>query len=343
MSNLIKLPRHIEHWPLDKLIPYARNPRRHSDAQVAQIAESIQAFGFNAPILVDSQAGIIAGHGRLLAARKLKMPAVPVIILDHLTEAQKRAYIIADNQIALKAGWDDEKLRAEMADLKKDIDLSLLGFDREELDRMLDRAASAVSIDDDATPDPAPNPVTRPGDLWLMGQHRLLCGDALLAESYEKLLGDRKCTMSFTDPPYGVAYVSKSARRLKIKNDNLGANFGPFLRQACHHLLHFTQGAVYICMSSSQLHTLREAFDEAGGHWSTFVIWAKNVFTLGRSDYQRQYEPILYGWKEGTLHYWCGARNQGDVWFIDKPYRNDIHPTMKPVELVERAVCNSSA
>jgi DNA modification methylase len=166
-------------------------------------------------------------------------------------------------------------------------------------------------------------------------------------EAVEKVLAGGLADMVFTDPPYNVNYgatmkdkLRKSSR--KIANDNLGDGFEQFLRDTCINILAVTKGAVYVCMSSSELHTLEKAFREAGGHWSTFVIWAKNTFTMGRSDYQRQYEPILYGWKEGTEHFWCGARDQGDVWFVKKPVSNDLHPTMKPVELVERAIHNSS-
>ena len=178
-------------------------------------------------------------------------------------------------------------------------------------------------------------------------QHRVLCGDATKQEDVDRLMGGAKADMVFTDPPYNVNYGATMKDKVrgndrKIANDNLGDGFEKFLRAACGTILASVNGAVYICMSSSELHTLEKAFREAGGHWSTFVMWIKNTFTMGRSDYQRQYEPILYGWKEGNEHFWCGARDQGDVWFVDKPHVNDLHPTMKPVELVERAVVNSS-
>jgi DNA modification methylase len=161
-------------------------------------------------------------------------------------------------------------------------------------------------------------------------------------EAVEKVLAGGLADMVFTDPPYSVSYTGKTARKLTIQNDDLGAGFEQFLRDACVNIMAVTKGAIYICMSSSEIHTLQRVFREAGGHWSTFIVWAKNAFTMGRSDYQRQYEPILYGWREGTDHFWCGARDQGDVWFIKKPHVNDLHPTMKPVELVERAIRNSS-
>ena len=201
--------------------------------------------------------------------------------------------------------------------------------------------------DEDAVPETPETAVTVPGDVWLLGAHRLLCGDSTQMEAVEKVLAGGLADMVFTDPPYNVNYGATMKDKLrgkkrKIANDNLGDGFEQFLRDACVNMLAVTKGAIYICMSSSELHTLHRAFTEAGGHWSTFVIWAKNTFTMGRSDYQRQYEPILYGWKEGTDHFWCGARDQGDVWFIKKPVANDLHPTMKPVELVERALRNSS-
>ena len=196
--------------------------------------------------------------------------------------------------------------------------------------------------DVDAVPDVPETAVSQLGDLWVLDKHRVLCGDATNKIDLDRVLEGSSADMVFCDPPYSVAYTGKTARKLTIKNDDLGAGFYDFLRDACAKMLAVTKGAIYICMSSSELHTLFRAFTVAGGHWSTLIIWAKNNFTLGRSDYQRQYEPILYGWPNGTPHYWCGDRDQGDVWFVDKPAVNDLHPTMKPVELVERAIRNSS-
>lgn len=170
----------------------------------------------------------------------------------------------------------------------------------------------------------------------------MLCGDGTRPEDLTRLLKTDICSLIFTDLPYGANYIGKGKNKLTLANDNLGADFGPFMRSACDAMLAVSHGAIYICMSSEHLHQLRSEFCAAGGHWSTYIIWAKNTFTLGRSDYQRQYEPILYGWPEGQKHSWCGDRNQGDVWQIAKPWRNDVHPTMKPIELVERAVSNSS-
>ena len=340
----------VVRWPVERLIPYARNARTHSAEQVAQIAASIAEFGWTSPILAGSDGIIIAGHARLQAARKLGMTEVPVIILDHLSEAQRRALVIADNSLALNAGWDEEMLRVELDALREDdFNLELLGFADDEIEALLAEPVAPVAgnTDDDAVPETPETAVTVPGDVWLLGGHRLLCGDATQMEAVEKVLAGDLADMVFTDPPYNVNYGATMKDKLRgkkrvIKNDNLGDGFEQFLRDACTNLLAVTKGAVYICMSSSELHTLQRTFREAGGHWSTFVIWAKNTFTMGRSDYQRQYEPILYGWKEGTEHFWCGARDQGDVWFVKKPVVNDLHPTMKPVELIERAIRNSS-
>ena len=330
----------IESWPIERLIPYARNARTHSDAQVGQIAASISEFGFVNPVLADPDGGIIAGHGRVLAARLLKHDHVPVIVLGHLSENQKRAFMLADNKLALNAGWDTEMLRLEVEALAAEgFNLDLTGFEERELDELIQ--SQRLELQDEA---PAVNdsPVSQPGDLWKLGDHRLLCGDATSSEDMACVLDGSPCDMVFTDLPYNVDYTGKDSRKMKLANDDLGAGFGKFLLAACQSMLKVCQGPLYICMSSSELHHLHAAFTEAGGHWSTYVIWAKNTFTLGRSDYQRMYEPILYGWPEGTKHYWCGQRNQGDVWFIDKPHRNDLHPTMKPVELVEKAIENSS-
>ena len=339
-------------WPVDRLIPFARNARTHSDEQVAQIAASIAEFGWTNPILAGADGIIIAGHARLLAARKLRMTEVPVIVLDHLTETQRRALVLADNKLAENAGWDTDMLRVELEALQEDgFDLDVVGFSDEELEDLLAEPESEPApglTDEDAVPETPETAVTAPGDLWILGEHRLLCGDATEMAAVEKVMAGGLADMVFCDPPYGVNYGASMKDRLrgkthrKIANDNLGEDFGPFLYDACANMLAVTKGAIYICMSSSELHTLHRAFTEAGGHWSTFVIWAKNTFTMGRSDYQRQYEPILYGWKEGTDHFWCGARDQGDVWFVKKPVKNDLHPTQKPVELVERAIRNSS-
>jgi DNA modification methylase len=349
-AELVALADRIELWPIDRLRPYERNPRTHSEAQVDQIAASMIEFGWTNPVLMDEQGGVLAGHGRLLAARKLGLAEVPVIRFEHLSEAQKRAYLIADNQLTLNSGWDDALLAEEMAWLRDEsFNLDLIGFDATELERLLALASGETAPDgaEDEVPDLPEDPVSRPGDLWILGSQRLLCGDATVLADVERVLGGQLADITWTDPPYNVDYANSPKDKLRgkhrpILNDNLGAGFEAFLYDACTNILQVTKGACYICMSSSELDTLQRAFRAAGGKWSTFIIWAKNTFTLGRADYQRQYEPILYGWREGSDHYWCGARDQGDVWFFDKPTRNDLHPTMKPVALVQRAIRNSS-
>jgi DNA modification methylase len=344
------LSTHIERWPTAKLVPYARNARTHSEEQVAQIAASIVEFGFTNPILAGSDGVIVAGHGRLAAAQKLDLDTVPVVVLDHLTPTQRRALIIADNRIAENAGWDDAMLRVELQSLQEDgFNLDITGFDADALAEIMAGEETTVDgqTDDDAVPEVSATPISRPGDVWELGNHRLVCGDATDPKSYDLLMADTKADMVFTDPPYNVDYANSAKDKMRgkdrpILNDNLGDGFYDFLLAALTPMLERCAGATYIAMSSSELDTLQQAFRAAGGKWSTFIIWAKNTFTLGRADYQRQYEPILYGWPEGQNRHWCGDRDQGDVWNIKKPQKNDLHPTMKPVELVERAIRNSS-
>ena len=340
----------IEQWPTARLLPYARNARTHSDDQVAQIAASIAEFGFTNPILAGSDGIIVAGHGRLAAAQKLGLDVVPVVVLDHLSATQRRALVIADNRIAENAGWDDAMLRIEIATLQDDdFDVSLTGFDADALAELMagDEPDNDGQSDEDAVPEVGETPISRPGDVWIMGSHRLLCGDSTVAESYDVLLQGSPVDMVFTDPPYNVNYANSAKDKMRgkdraILNDNLGDGFYDFLLAALTQMVTHCRGGIYVAMSSSELDVLQSAFRAAGGKWSTFIIWAKNTFTLGRADYQRQYEPILYGWPEGAQRHWCGDRDQGDVWNIKKPQKNDLHPTMKPVELVERAIRNSS-
>ncbi|MEW8420109.1 MAG: site-specific DNA-methyltransferase [Candidatus Thiodiazotropha endolucinida] len=338
----------VEHWPLQRLIPYARNARTHEEDQVSQIAGSIAEFGFVNPILVGNDNVIIAGHGRLMAAQQLGLNEVPVIVLAHLSEAQRKALVIADNKIAENAGWDEELLKLELADLQDiGFDLDLIGFSDVELDELLDGGDDTGESDENLVPEVEQEAVSQTGDVWILGDHRLLCGDSTNTDDLVQLMDGGLADMVFTDPPYNVDYGNTAKDKMRgkdrrIMNDNLGDDFYAFLKAALSNMLTVTKGACYVAMSSSELDTLQKAFRDAGGKWSTFIVWAKNTFTLGRSDYQRQYEPILYGWREGNDHYWCGARDQGDVWFFNKPVKNDLHPTMKPVELVERAIRNSS-
>lgn len=342
-------------FPVADLIPYARNSRTHNEEQITQIMASIKEFGFTNPILIGNDNVIIAGHGRLLAAQRLGLREVPVIRLPDLTETQRKALVIADNKIALNAGWDEEMLALEMKELEEsDFNLDILGFSEDELKELenFGESQTEAKSEEDEIPEAPVEPITKRGDVWILGKHRLMCGDTTMFDDMRKLMRDDCAAMIFTDPPYNVNYGStmKDSIRYhagtlggrKIMNDNLGDGFPQFLTDSLSNLLMFCQGAAYVCMSSSELHTLYNAFIAAGGKWSTFIIWAKNTFTLGRADYQRQYEPILYGWNADKPHYWCGDRDQSDVWEYNKPVKNDLHPTMKPVELVERAVLNSS-
>ncbi len=344
------LSTHIERWPTEKLVPYARNARTHSEEQVAQIAASIVEFGFTNPILAGSDGVIVAGHGRLAAAQKLGLDTVPVVVLDHLTPTQRRALIIADHRIAENAGWDDAMLRIELHSLQEDgFNLDITGFDADALAEIMAGEETTVdgNTDEDSLPEISETVISRPGDVWILGNHRLVCGDATQASSYEQLLAGQRVQMIWSDLPYNVNYANSAKDKLRgkhrpILNDNLGEGFYDFVFDALSLMLPHCDGAVYIAMSSSELDTLQAAFRAAGGKWLTFIIWAKHTFTLGRADYQRQYEPILYGWPEGSSRHWCGDRDQGDVWNIKKPARNDLHPTMKPVELMERSIRNSS-
>ena len=335
-------------WPLEKIIPFARNARKIPPEAVDKVAASIREFGWRQPIVVDRDGVIICGHTRLLAARKLGLREAPVHVAENLTPAQVRAYRLLDNRSHEETAWDEDLLALELLDLKgMGLDLDLTGFDFQEIDQFLARAERNAGLTDpDVVPELPETAANNPGDVWVLGNHRILCGDATSLADLDKVLEGGRAHLSFTDPPYNVddrqRNTSSGRSGRGIVNDRLGLEFPQFLYASCRNILEVTQGAIYICMSSSEIDTLKRAFVEAGGHWSTFIVWAKNTFTLGRSDYQRQYEPILYGWREGQVHFWCGARDQGDVWFVKKPSSNDLHPTQKPVELMERAIENSS-
>lgn len=361
----------IQYVDIDKLKPFDKNPRTHSKDQIAQIANSIRKFGWVNPILVDENFEIIAGHGRILAGKELGYEKVPVAQLSHLSIAEKRGLLIADNRIAENAGWDDELLSQIMAELHDDkFDLSVLGFTNKELESIKAEFESEQELSQtiDNVPDMPDSVVSVKGDLWTLGEHRLLCGDALSADDVTRLMDGERATMTFTDPPYNVNYDGgagdrKKGTERKIKNDNLGDGFYDFLTVAIENILEHTIGSSYICMSSSELHTLYDAFRDAGGRFETFIVWVKNNFSLTRSRYQHQsewvlfgdcangeppykeqHEEILLGRKNGSGEIpWYGGRSQSDVWEFDKPIKNDLHPTMKPVALVERAINNSSS
>jgi DNA modification methylase len=343
----------IEQVPIGELRPDPANPRRISDAELEALTRSIREFGFLDPVIARKEdRTVIGGHQRLLAARRLGYKTVPTVLVD-LSLEQARLLNIALNKIG--GSFDQELLARLLSELNEvpNVDLTLSGFGEDELKKLLksldarEKREREEDFDlEEAKKAAQATPVAKRGELWLLGDHRLLCGDTTDHDAVQRLLGRARAAMAFTDPPYNVDYGNHGGAPRKSKrtvaNDNLGAGFEPFLEESCRNILEFTDGAVYICMSSSELHTLQKAFVSAGGHWSTFIIWAKNTFTVGRSDYQRQYEPILYGWREGAKHRWCGDRDQGDVWHVEKPTSSPLHPTMKPLPLIERALHNSS-
>jgi site-specific DNA-methyltransferase (adenine-specific) len=342
----MKLPDHLETIQIDALIPYARNSRTHSDGQVAQIASSIKEFGFTNPVLIDGGGGIIAGHGRVLAARKLGMSEVPCIRLDHLTEAQKRAYVIADNRLALNSGWDTEMLKVEFADLQElGFDLELTGFDLDEIKELLAPVGTEGLTDPDDAPPLPEHPRSVPGDIWVMGKHRLLCGDSTSMDDLAKLTDGQLVDMWLTDPPYNVAYEGKTKEALTIKNDEMGDDqFRQFLRDAYTAAdTVMKPGAVfYIWHADSEGYNFRGAAQDAGWKVRQCLIWKKSSMVMGRQDYHWKHEPCLYGWKEGAGHLWAADRKQTTILEFEKPTRNGEHPTMKPVALFEYQLLNNT-
>ncbi len=341
----------IRYVPIALLKANPRNARQHPKSQISQIALSIRSFGNNVPIIVDNDLNVICGHGRLLACQQLGLQKVPAILLEHLTKTQADAFALADNRLMEHSTWNEQMLGEILLGLSEqqlDFSIEATGFTLDEIDLHIESLSGQVDDPADQIPDKSEGAVvSQISDLWLMGKHRLLCGDATKREDIGRLMDGTRAAMTFADAPYNVNYGDSAKDKMRgtyrpILNDNLGVEFAPFLAAACANIISVTDGGIYIAMSSSELHTLYKAFTEAGGHWSTFIIWAKNTFTIGRADYQRQCEPILYGWRAGATHYWCGARDQGDVWCFDKPARNDLHPTQKPVELVMRTIRNSS-
>jgi DNA modification methylase len=339
--------------PLASLAPYAANARQHPPEQVAQLAASIGEFGFTVPVLVDDAGVLIAGHGRVLAARALGLEEVPAIRLAHLTEAQARAYRLADNQLALTSTWDEALLAAELRALRTDeFDLGLIGFDGATLDRLLADANGEAHAAGDGDPDaPAPPPpeipVSRPGDLWLLGRHRLLCGDATSAADVTRLLGGARPHLMITDPPYGVNYdpewrneagVSATMRTGKVANDDR-ADWRAAWAQ-------FPGDVAYVWHAGVHARTVIESLEAAGFVVRSQIIWAKSRFVLGRGDYHWQHEPCLYAVRKGATGHWQGARDQATLWPIITGGDEDaatIHGTQKPVECMRRPMVNNSA
>lgn len=323
---------------IDSLNPNPKNPNKHPDSQIELLSKNIKYLGWRHPITVSKRSGfIVAGHGRLMAAKKLGVQIVPVDYQEFNSDADEIAVLVADNRLAELSETSEEDLKNILSELDGKIEIDLTGFSDAEVEQLL-RDINIDVLDEDV-PEVPTEPISKFGDIFEFGSHRLMCGDSTDSEQVKKLMADEIANMVFTDPPYNVDYGSDER---KIENDNLGSEFPQFLEKVIKNIFSFSSGAIYICMSSSEIDSLQSTFKRLGGHWSTFIIWAKDTFTLGRSDYHRQYEPILYGWKAGVSHYFCGDRSQGDVWEFAKPKKNDVHPTMKPVELCQRAVLNSS-
>ena len=332
--------------PLGKLVPYINNARTHSPEQLTKLRSSLREFGFINPIIIDRDYNIIAGHGRVLAAKEEGIMEVPCVFVDYLTEAQKKAYILADNRMALDAGWDEELLRIEIESLQgEDFDVSLTGFEEQELADLFAIEGDKAAKDDDFDLSAALEKASfvERGDLWSVGRHRLVCGDATQAEDVERLMDGKKANLIVTDPPYGVSF--KSSDGLTIQNDSMkDEEFYTFLLTAFQCMAeHLENGAsAYVFHADTEGLNFRKAFIDAGFHLAGVCIWVKNSLVLGRSDYQWQHEPVLFGWKKGGKHSWYSDRRQTTIWNYDKPKRNKNHPTSKPLDLLGYPICNSS-
>jgi DNA modification methylase len=336
----------INNKKVTELIPYVNNARTHSDEQVIQIAASIKEFGFTNPVLIDGENGIIAGHGRLMAAKKLGMEEVPTIELSHLSEAQRKAYILADNKLALNSGWDNDLLAIEFADLNElGFDLELTGFTLDEIDALTPEEIPPGLTDEDSVPEIPEEPVTKLGDVWLCGNHRVMCGDSTSIDHLDKLTAGVLVDMWLTDPPYNVAYEGKTKEAMTIQNDAMGNDdFRQFLRDAYVAADSVMKaGAVfYIWHADSEGYNFRGAASDAGWKIRQCLIWKKSSMVMGRQDYHWQHEPCLYGWKEGAGHLWATDRKQTTILEFNRPNRNGEHPTMKPVELFEYQMLNNT-
>ena len=340
-----------ERWPIERLIPYARNARTHSDAQIAQIAASIREWGWTTPILVDEDGTVLAGHGRLAAARQLQMHDVPVIIASGWSDAKRRAYILADNKLALNSGWDDQILALELADLGSEFDLNLVGFTPDEVAALTPEQVKPGLTDDDAVPDVPEQPITVLGDIWLLGKHRLMCGDSTSTDHLAHLTQGNLVDMWLTDPPYNVAVQGgdrtdpKGKNGKRIMNDQMDdEQFRQFLRDAYTAAdTVMKPGAVfYIWHGDTEGYNFRGAAKDAGWTVRQCLIWKKSSIVLGRQDYQWKHEPCLYGWKDGAGHLWASDRKQTTILEFDRPSRNGEHPTMKPVALFEYQMLNNT-
>ncbi len=333
----------LEKVNIDRLVPYARNARTHSKEQILQLRSSLREFGFVNPVIVDKDLNIIAGHGRVLAAKEEGIAEVPCVFVEHLTEAQKRAYIIADNRLAMNAGWDAEMLSVELAELQgADFDISLLGFDEAELNKLMCAAENVKDDDFDVEAELKAPPITRLGDVWTLGRHRLVCGDSTKADTFDLLMAGAKANLVITDPPYNVNYEGSAG---KIKNDNMANDaFYSFLLAAFQNIeaVMADDASIYVFHADTEGLNFRRAFLDAGFYLSGCCIWKKNSLVLGRSPYQWQHEPVLYGWKKNGKHQWYTGRKETTIWEFDKPKKNGDHPTMKPIPLLAYPIMNSS-
>ena len=329
--------------PITKLVPYVNNARTHSPEQINKLRSSLREFGFINPVIIDRDFGVIAGHGRILAAKKEGIAEVPCVFADHLTEAQKKAYILADNRMAMDAGWDEELLRVEIEALQAEaFDLSLTGFDEKELSDLFKDDADVQEDDFDVAAELEKPTFSKSGDVWTLGRHRLLCGDSTKAETFAILMNGRKANLVVTDPPYNVNYEGIAG---KIKNDNLAdEKFYQFLFDAFSNIekVMADDASIYVFHADTEGLNFRKAFSDAGFYLSGCCIWKKPSLVLGRSPYQWQHEPCLYGWKKSGKHQWYADRKQTTIWEFEKTKKNTDHPTMKPIPLLAYPIQNSS-
>ncbi len=332
--------------PLSKLVPYVNNARTHSPEQLVKLRSSLREFGFINPVIIDRDFNVIAGHGRIAAAKEEGITEVPCVFVDYLTEAQKKAYILADNRMALDAGWDEELLRIEIESLQgADFDVSLTGFGEDEIADLFSGDSEKDVKDDDFDLSAALEKAAfvERGDIWTVGRHRLMCGDATSAEDVAALMDGKKANLIVTDPPYGVSF--KSSGGLTIQNDSMkGDEFYTFLYNSFSCMVEHLEsgGAAYVFHADTEGLNFRKAFVDAGFHLAGVCIWVKNSLVLGRSDYQWQHEPVLYGFLKNGKHPWYSDRKQTTIWNYDKPKRNKNHPTSKPLDLLGYPISNSS-
>lgn len=328
---------------INDLIPYIRNARTHSESQIAQIAASIKEFGFLSPILIAEDNTILAGHVRLAAARKLGLTKVPCVKESHLTETQRRAYIIADNKLSLNAVWDEDILAIELSELQgADFDLDLLGFDKSELASIFEDDKEVEDDDFDVEEELNKPCFSKAGDIWTLGRHRLICCDATKEETYKRLMDGKKANLVVTDPPYNVNYEGSAG---KIKNDNINTDkFYNFLLDTFSNMekVMADDASIYVFHADTEGLNFRKAFNDAGFYLSGCFIWKKQSLVLGRSPYQWQHEPCLYGWKRKGKHQWYSGRKETTIWEFEKPKKNADHPTMKPIPLLAYPITNSS-